>query len=94
MIRAITSPTVIFIIMNIHIIPSVAAKVLAPYTMLIYCLHGNMMRVTSKIPHLFGIRSELLAFVLVVALTIVVIVVVQFFLKKSPRVGKLIMGGR
>lgn len=94
MIRAITSPTVIFIIMNIHIIPSVAAKVLAPYTMLIYCLHGNMMRVTSKIPHLFGIRSELLAFVLVVALTIVVIVVVQFFLKKSPRVWKLIMGGR
>lgn len=94
MIRAITPLTVIFIIMNFHIIPSAAAMVLAPYTMLIYCLHGNMMRVTSKIPSFLGIRSEFPAFILTVALTIVAIVVVQIFLKKSPQIWKLVMGSR
>lgn len=94
MIRAITPPIVIFIIINIHILPKSFALLLAPYTMLIYCLHGSMMRVTSKIPALFGIHSDVPAFLLSVALTIVAIVIVQIFLKKYPKVWNLIMGGR
>ncbi|NBI21910.1 hypothetical protein D1638_13425 [Muribaculaceae bacterium Z1] len=94
MIRALTAPTVIFLIMNIHIMPSTVALALAPYTMLIYCLHGNIMRITSKIPSIFGVSSEFLAFILAVALTIIAIVILQIFLKKSPKTWKLIMGGR
>ncbi|PWB00416.1 hypothetical protein C5O23_12915 [Duncaniella muris] len=94
MIRALTAPTVIFLIMNIHIMPSTVALALAPYTMLIYCLHGNIMRITSKIPSIFGVSSEFAAFVLAVALTIIAIVILQIFLKKSPKTWKLIMGGR
>lgn len=70
--------------MNIHIIPSAAALALAPYTMLIYCLHGNIMRITSKIPSIFGVSSEFPAFILAVVLTIIAIVILQIFLKKSP----------
>lgn len=94
MIRTVTAPTVIFLIMNIHIIPSAAALALAPYTMLIYCLHGNIMRITSKIPSIFGVSSEFPAFILAVVLTIIAIVILQIFLEKSPRTWKLIMGSR
>lgn len=94
MIRTITAPIIILLIMNIHIIPSAAALALAPYTMLIYCLHGNIMRITSKIPSICGVSSDFPAFVLAVVFTIIAIVIIQILMKKSPLTWKLIMGGR
>lgn len=94
MIRAVVPPIVLLLIKNSHIIPPQIAIFLAPYTMLIYCLHGCIIRVTSKVPSLFAINSEFFSFVITVVLTIFVIVMFQIFMKRCPRIWKFIMGGR
>lgn len=94
MIRAITPLIVIFIIMNITIVPTTVAAFLAPYTMLIYCLHGSIMRLTSKIPSSIGVKSDFVALIISVALTIVAVIAIQVVIKKSPRIWQLIMGSR
>ena len=93
-IRCIIPPIMMTIICFMPVFPSTLQKIIAPYTMLIYCLHLPVSRFTSKIPIILHISSPLYSLILATILTVAVIIGIGIILKKFTPVLKVLTGGR
>lgn len=68
--------------------------ILAPYTLMIYCLHTPISRIAYRIPYALGMHSNILSYVIAVGLTIIMIVVLCKITKMKPELWRFLNGGR
>jgi len=94
LLRAAAPLCLIAIVNKIDVLPVKFIALVAPYTMLIYCLHLPVSRVTSKIPIILGINSPIISLIIGTLFTVIAIIFIGVILKKHPRVWSVLTGGR
>lgn len=92
--RALVPICMVMIVCVVKTFPMKFLAVIAPYSMLIYCLHLPVSRITSKIPGLINVSNSIAALVIGTLLTVIAIICFGMMLKKVPFVWKLLTGGR
>lgn len=92
--RAIVPICILVLFSVLSFIPQKLTMTLAPYTMLIYCLHIPISRITSKIPGLLHVNHPILSLILATLFTVVVIVGIGILLKRVPLLWRVVTGGR
>ena len=94
LLRVISPLCALAIFSSVDLIPKKITMLLAPYSMLIYCLHLPISRITSKVPTILHLENPMLSLSLATILTIVIIICLGYILKKFPKVWSVLTGGR
>lgn len=76
------------------ILPDALVKFLAPYSILVYCLHIPVSRITKWVPTVLNVPKDSIACLVTSVITILVIVGVGYILGKNRIVWKVVVGGR
>lgn len=92
--RALAPICFMIIYSQYNILPSKLVTLLAPYSILIYCLHIPISRIAVRIPMILHISYPFLALIISAAATILIIVVIGKVLKTSPIIWSILSGGR
>jgi len=94
LLRAIAPVCMIAIANKIPLFPQQLTTIIAPYSMLIYCLHLPASRITSKIPTLMHIENPLISLITATVFTVGLIMICGMALKRCPRLWSFLTGGR
>ena len=92
--RALGPLCFIIIYGRFNILPLAFVRSLAPYTLLIYCLHIPISRIAIRVPRFMHIHVEILSLTISTAVTVLIIIGIGWILKKNKRVWSIITGGR
>lgn len=84
----------VLVYQSISILPSKLVSFLAPYSLLIYCLHLPMSRVAIRVPMICQIDSPLIGLLISTIVTILLIVIIGKFLRRCPKLWNIATGGR
>lgn len=79
---------------QVNIIPRYLVQFLAPYTLLIYCLHVPISRIAIRVPMVLHISIDIVSLILSTIVTILIILVIGKFVNKNRKVWSVITGGR
>lgn len=93
LIRSIAPICILCIVAPLKSLPHSGLSLIAPYTMIIYCLHLPLSRLTSKIPVFVGL-SSLTSLLIATILTIVLCILIGMILKRSTKIWTILTGGR
>ena len=92
--RALAPICFMIIYSQYNLLQSKLVTLLAPYSILIYCLHISISRIAVRIPMILHISYPFLALIISAAATILIIVVIGKVLKTSPIIWSILSGGR
>ncbi len=93
LIRSIAPICILCMIVPLKSFPQNSISLIAPYTLLIYCLHLPISRITSKIPVIMGL-SPLTSLLIATILTIGLCILIGVVLKRSTKIWTVLTGGR
>lgn len=92
--RALSPILFIVLYSKSDILPSKMVSLIAPYSILIYCLHLPISRIAIRIPMILHIPYPLLSLAISTIATIIIIIAIGKLIKKYPNVWNLVTGGR
>lgn len=92
--RALSPILFIVLYSKSDILPSKMVSLIAPYSILIYCLHLPISRIAIRIPMMLHIPYPLLSLTISTIATIIIIIAIGKLIRKSYKVWSFVTGGR